>query len=46
MALTLYHFNNSVCSQKVRLALAEKALEWDERLVDLVKLEQYEPDYV
>ena len=46
MALTLYHFNNSVCSQKVRLALAEKGLEWDERFVDLVKLEQYEPDYV
>ena len=46
MALKLYHFNNSVCSQKVRLALAEKGLEWDEQLVDLFKLEQYEPDYV
>lgn len=46
MALTLYHFNNSVCSQKVRLALAEKGLDWDERFVDLVKLEQYEPGYV
>ncbi len=46
MGLTLYHFNNSVCSQKVRLVLAEKALDWDERLVDLFKLEQYDPDYV
>ena len=46
MALTLYHFNNSVCSQKVRLALAEKALDWDERLVDLFNLEQYDPAYV
>ena len=46
MALTLYHFNNSVCSQKVRLALAEKGTKWDERFVDLVKLEQYEFDYV
>ena len=46
MALTLYHFNNSVCSQKVRLALAEKGPKWDERFVDLVKLEQYESDYI
>lgn len=46
MALKLYHFNNSVCSQKVRLALAEKGLDWDEQLVDLFKLEQYDPDYV
>ncbi len=46
MGLTLYHFNNSVCSQKVRLVLAEKALDWDERLVDLFTLEQYDPGYV
>ena len=46
MALTLYHFNNSVCSQKVRLALYEKRIEWDERVVDLPKLEQYAPEYL
>jgi len=46
MALTLYHFNNSVCSQKVRLALYEKGIEWDERVVDLPKLEQYAPEYL
>lgn len=44
--LKLYHFNNSVCSQKVRLALAEKGIEWEERLVDLFRLEQYEPAYL
>ena len=26
--------------------MAEKGLDWDERFVNLVKLEQYEPDYV
>ena len=29
--LTLYHNNMSSCSQKVRLALAEKDLDWVER---------------
>ena len=44
--LELYHFNNSVCSQKVRMALAEKGLEWTEHEVDLFKLEQYDPKYL
>ena len=46
MGITLYHFNNSVCSQKVRLVLVEKGLEWDEQVVDLFTLEQYEPEYI
>lgn len=44
--LKLYHFNNSVCSQKVRLALAAKALDYEERLVDLFSLGQYDPEYL
>jgi hypothetical protein len=27
--LTLYHFADAVCGQKVRTALAEKKLPWD-----------------
>ncbi len=33
--LTLYHNNMSSCSQKVRLALAEKDLDWEGRHLDL-----------
>ena len=44
--LKLYHFNNSVCSQKVRLALAAKGLDYDQQLVDLFRIEQYDPDYL
>lgn len=44
--LTVYHGDNSVCSQKVRLCLAEKGLEWESRLVDMKKSEQLAPDYL
>lgn len=44
--LELYHFNNSVCSQKVRMALAEKGLDWTGHAVDLFRLEQYDPKYL
>lgn len=33
MELTLYHFADAVCAQKVRLALEEKALAWESRVV-------------
>jgi len=33
--LALYHNEMSVCSQKVRLMLAEKGLEWDNRHLNL-----------
>ena len=35
MALALYHNDMSSCSQKVRLMLAEKGLEWESRHLDL-----------
>ena len=44
--LTLYHAAYSTCSQKVRLCLAEKKLEWESREVDLVESEQTTPAYL
>jgi glutathione S-transferase len=35
MALALYHNDMSSCAQKVRLVLAEKGLEWENRHLDL-----------
>lgn len=44
--LVLYHNGMSSCSQKVRLALAEKGLGYESREVNLVAGEQHAPDYV
>jgi len=44
--LTLYHHGSSACAAKVRFALAEKQLDWESRYVDLMKGEQFSPDYV
>ena len=44
--LELYHFKNSVCSQKVRIALFEKDLEWHSHEVNIFAQEQYEPAYL
>lgn len=46
MSMTLYHFNNSVCSQKVRMALFEKGLKWDSKEVDLFTSQQFDPAYL
>ena len=43
--LTLFHFWDSTCSMKVRFALAEKALPWESRHVDLFRFENWTPDY-
>ena len=43
--IELYHSVNSVCAQKVRVALAEKGLEWTEHLVDLFG-GQFDPAYL
>ena len=43
--LTLYHYWSSVCSQKARMCLAEKGLEWQSRHVDIFRFENYEPWY-
>jgi glutathione S-transferase len=43
--LILYHHGSSVCAAKVRLALAEKSLEWEGRYVDILKGEQFTPEF-
>lgn len=45
MSLTLYHHNSSVCAAKVRVALAEKSLPWESRMLRLDG-DQFDPDYV
>jgi glutathione S-transferase len=44
--LELYHSGVSTCSQKVRLALAEKGLEFTSQAVDLIAGGQHDPAYV
>lgn len=44
--LTLYHHGSSVCAAKVRLVLEEKGLKWHGEYVDVLKGEQFEPDYL
>jgi len=36
--LTLYHFADAICAQKVRIALAEKGLQWESRDVSTAGL--------
>src|SRR3989449_9843183 len=43
--LELYHSVNSVCAQKVRIALAEKGLEAKEHLMTL-RGDQFDPAYM
>jgi glutathione S-transferase len=44
--LVLYHGMASTCSKKVRLALFEKSLSFESRLLDLQKFEQHDPEYI
>ncbi len=44
--IVLHHAYNSVCSQKVRLALFEKGVEWQGEILDLSKGEQFRPAYM
>ena len=44
--LELYHNGASTCSQKVRMVLAEKELDYASHTVDLIAGEQHDPDYV
>lgn len=47
MPLTLYHFNNSVCSQKIRMVLREKGVDdWESVEVDLFASKQFDPEYL
>lgn len=45
--VVLFHFSPSLCSQKVRLVLAEKGVEYESRLVNIgPPMENYQPAYV
>lgn len=44
--LELYHHGSSVCAAKVRLALAEKGVEWTGRYVDLLAGEQFTREFM
>lgn len=44
--LELYHHGSSACAAKVRLALAEKQLEWTGRYVDILAGEQFAPEFL
>ena len=43
--LHLYHFWLSSCSQRVRIVLAEKGLDWKSHEIDLEKMEHATPEY-
>jgi len=44
--MKLYHAPISTCSQKVRLVLAEKGLDYESEFLDLQKGDQFQPDYL
>ena len=44
--LQLYHHGSSACAAKVRFALAEKRLEWLGHYVDILKGEQFSPEFL
>ncbi len=44
--IELYHFGFSTCSQKVRLVLAEKGIDFASHEVNLMAGEQHDPEYV
>lgn len=46
MRLELYHFPGSLCSQKVKLVLAEKHLKWESHLINLLTFENLQPEYL
>ncbi|MDE2759027.1 MAG: glutathione S-transferase family protein [Paracoccaceae bacterium] len=46
MTFTLYHHGSSVCAAKVRFAMAEKDLPWNGVYIDILKGEQFTPEYL
>jgi glutathione S-transferase len=43
--LDLYHHGSSVCAAKVRFALGEKCLQWNGHYLDILKGDQFSPEY-
>lgn len=46
MTFTLYHHGSSVCAAKVRFAMDEKELPWEGVYIDILKGEQFTPEYL
>lgn len=44
--IELYHHGSSVCAAKVRFALAEKDLPWQGHYIDILKGDQFDPQYM
>jgi glutathione S-transferase len=44
--LELYHHGSSACAAKVRFALAEKRLDWTGHYIDILRGEQFAPDFL
>jgi len=44
--LELYHHGSSVCAAKVRWGMVEKGLEFKAHYIDILKGEQFEPEYL
>jgi ganglioside-induced differentiation-associated protein 1 len=44
--LELYHHGSSACAAKVRFALAEKRLDWTSHYIDILRGEQFQPDFL
>jgi glutathione S-transferase len=44
--LELYHHGTSVCAAKPRIVFAEKGLDWTGHYVDILKGEQFAPEYL
>jgi len=44
--IELYHHGSSVCAAKVRFALGEKNLAWQGHYLDILKGDQFAPDYL
>lgn len=46
MTLQLYHHGGSTCAAKVRFCLAEKDLSWEGHYLDILKGDQFDPEYL
>ena len=46
MTFKLYHHGSSVCAAKVRFAMDEKGLPWEGVYIDILKGEQFDPEYL
>lgn len=44
--ITLYHHGSSVCAAKARFAINEKGIPWDGVYLDILKGDQFSPEYM